>query len=157
MYPDQIAQWGLPEEALENLWDTRYAQINNFERHLVENGFLVLKFFLHVSQGTERARLLERIADPALQWQFSEADLRHHQDWDAFQQSYEAMLDRTSTAWAPWYLIPANQREQTYAAVAAILVDRFTALHADYPVLDDAERHTLEHARAALHAANQQA
>ncbi len=157
VYPDQIAQWGLPEEALENLWDTRYAQINNFERHLVENGFLVLKFFLHVSQETERARLLERIADPALQWQFSEADLRHHQDWDAFQQSYEAMLDRTSTAWAPWYLIPANQREQTYAAVAAILVDHFTALHADYPVLDDAERHTLEHARAALHAANQQA
>ncbi len=150
VYPEQIDQWGLPTEARADLWDTRYRQINNFERHVVENGFVILKFFLHVSQEVERERLLERIEDPALQWQFSEADLRHHQDWDAFQQSYEAMLGRTSTAWAPWYLIPANQRAASYAAVAAVLVDRFQALHTDYPALGDEARQTLEHARAAL-------
>ncbi len=76
---------------------------------------------------------------------------------DAFQHTYEAMQRRTSTAWVPWYLIPANQREQTYAAVAAVLVNRFTALPTDYPVVGDAARHTLAHARAALHAAQGQA
>jgi len=117
---------------------------------LVENGFQVIKFFLHISKETERERLLERIERPELQGQFSESDLRHHQDWEAFQQSYETMLSRTSMAWAPWYIIPANQRWYTYAAVATVLVQHFEALHAEYPPLDEAARQTLEHARVVL-------
>jgi PPK2 family polyphosphate:nucleotide phosphotransferase len=150
VYPEKIDQWGLPPEAREDLWNKRYTQINNFERHLVENGFLVIKFFLHISKETERERLLERIERPELQWQFSESDLRHHHDWEDFQHTYEAMLSRTSTAWAPWYIIPANQRWYTYAAVASVLVQQFKALHTEYPPLDDPARQTLEHARLAL-------
>jgi PPK2 family polyphosphate:nucleotide phosphotransferase len=150
VYPEQIDQWGLPGEAHAELWIKRYAQINNFEQHLVENGFVVVKFFLHISKETERDRLLERIAQPAQQWQFSESDLRHHHDWDAFQQTFETMLSKTSTTWAPWYIIPANQRWCTYAAVAAILVERFQALHSAYPTLSAEERDLLEHARTVL-------
>lgn len=150
VYPEKIDQWGLPPEAREDLWNKRYAQINNFERHLVENGFLVIKFFLHISKETERERLLERVERPELQWQFSESDLRHHHDWEDFQHTYEAMLSRTNTAWAPWYIIPANQRWYTYAAVASALVHHFKALHTEYPPLDDEARQTLEHARLAL-------
>lgn len=147
VYPEQIEQWGLPAEARENLWDKRYEQINNFERQLVENGFVVIKFFLHISKEVERERLLERIEKPELQWQFSEADLRHHQDWDAFEQSFDAMLNKTSTDWAPWHIIPANQRTFTYAAVASILVERLKELHAEYPTASDEQRQVLEQAR----------
>jgi PPK2 family polyphosphate:nucleotide phosphotransferase len=150
VYPEQIDQWGLPPEAREDLWEKRYAQINNFERHLAENGFVVIKFFLHISKETERERLLERTERPEQQWQFSEADVRHFEDWDKFQRSYEAMLHKTSTDWAPWYLIPADQRAYTYAAVASVLVERFKALHTEYPALDDETRQMLEQARAAL-------
>ncbi|HMQ30821.1 MAG TPA: polyphosphate kinase 2 family protein [Chloroflexaceae bacterium] len=150
VYPDQIDQWGLPPEAREDLWEKRYAQINSFERHLVENGFPVVKLFLHISRETERERLLERAERPELQWQLSEADLRHHDDWDAFQRAYEAMLSRTNTAWAPWHIIPANGRWPTYAAVASVLVQQLRALHDDYPPLDDDARRLLRRARAAL-------
>lgn len=150
VYPEQIEQWSLPAEARTDLWTKRYAQINNFEQHLVENGFVVVKFFLHISKETERERLLERITQPELQWQFSESDLRHHNDWDAFQQTFETMLSKTSTTWAPWYIIPADQRWWTYAAVASILVERLKALHSDYPELSAETRQLLEHARTVL-------
>jgi polyphosphate kinase 2 (PPK2 family) len=150
VYPEQIEQWGLPSEVREDLWVKRYAQINNFERHLVENGFVVIKFFLHISKEIERQRLLERIEQPEQQWQFSESDLRHHADWDAFEQTYETMLSTTSTTWAPWYIIPANQRWATYAAVATVLVDHFKRLHTKYPALDAEAQRMLEHARSVL-------
>ncbi len=150
VYPEQIEQWGLPAQARENLWDKRYEQINNFERQLVENGFVVIKFFLHISKEVERERLLERIEQPELQWQFSEADLRHHQDWDAFEQSFDAMLRKTSTDWAPWYIIPADQRSFTYAAVASVLLQRLKELHTEYPVVSDEQRQVLEQAREAF-------
>jgi PPK2 family polyphosphate:nucleotide phosphotransferase len=150
VYPEKIDQWGLPPEAREGLWEKRYSQINAFECQLVENGFPVIKFFLHISRETERERLLERIERPELQGEFSESDLKHHRDWDAFQRTFEAMLSRTSTTWAPWYVIPSNQRWHTYAAVASVLVHRLTALHTEYPPLDDATRQMLEQAREAL-------
>jgi PPK2 family polyphosphate:nucleotide phosphotransferase len=150
VYPEQIDQWGLPAEARTELWDKRYRQINNFEQHLVENGFVVIKFFLHISKETERERLLERIAQPEQQWQFSESDLRHHDDWNAFQQTFETMLSKTSTTWAPWYIIPANQRWSTYAAVASVLVERLKTLHSAYPTLSEEEQELIERARAAL-------
>ncbi len=150
MYPEQIEQWGLPAEARDDLWTKRYTHINNFEQHLVENGFVVIKFFLHISKETERQRLLERIAQPEQQWQFSESDLRHHADWDAFEHSFDTMLSSTSTTWAPWYIIPANQRSSTYAAVAAILVERLKALHSAYPTSSPEDQQMLEHARAVL-------
>lgn len=150
VYPDQVEQWGLPPEAREGLWEKRYEQINSFERHLVENGFPVVKFFLHISKETERERLLERIDQPELQSEFSASDLQHHRDWDAYQRSFEAMLGHTSTAWAPWHVVPANQRWHTYAAVATVLVHQLEALHADYPSPDAEERKLLRRAREEL-------
>ena len=148
VYPEQIDQWGLPPEARQDLWNKRYTQINNFEQHLAENGFVVIKFFLHISKETERERLLERIEQPDMQHQFSESDLRHYNDWDAFQQSFEEMLGNTSTAWAPWYVIPANNRSFTYATVASILEQKFKELHTDYPALSDEDKQVLEKARS---------
>lgn len=150
VYPEKVDQWGLPPEARKDLWERRYGQINAFERHLVENGFPVVKFFLHISKETERERLLERIEQPELQSEFSESDLKHHHDWDPFQRTFEAMLSRTSTAWAPWYVIPSNRRWYTYAAVASVLVHHLRALHADYPPVDDETQALLERARQNL-------
>ncbi len=150
VYPEQIEQWGLPAEAREDLWNKRYNQINNFEHHLVENGFVVIKFFLHISKQTERERLMERIEQPEMQHQFAESDLRHYHDWDAFQQSFEAMLSNTSTKHAPWHIIPANNRWSTYATIASILEQTFKTLHTNYPALSDEEQQVLEKARAAF-------
>jgi PPK2 family polyphosphate:nucleotide phosphotransferase len=150
VYPELTDDWGLPPEAREDLWEKRYRQINDFERHLAENGFLVLKFFLHVSKETERERLLERATDHDQQWDFSETDLNHYNDWDALHETFEEMLGKTSTAWAPWYVIPADSRWYTYAAVASVLVERLGALHEDFPDVDDDDRRVLEKAREVL-------
>lgn len=150
VYPDQLEQWGLPPEARKEVWRKRYDQINNFERHLVENGFPVIKLFLHISKETERQRLLERVEQPDQQGELSEADLQHHRDWDQYQESFQAMIRRTGTAWAPWYVVPSDRRWYTYAAVASILVHHFGELHNEFPPLDDEQRELLERAREEL-------
>ena len=115
------------------LWDNRYDDINNFERHLVRNGTLILKFFLHVSKEEQRKRFLDRIEQPQKHWKFSPLDVHERQYWDEYIAAYEDCLTRTSTKWAPWYVIPADHKWVTRTIVASITAQAIGDLRLEYP------------------------
>jgi PPK2 family polyphosphate:nucleotide phosphotransferase len=100
-------------------WKDRFEDINRFERHLVRNGTLVLKFFLHISKEEQRKRFLARLNDPAKQWKVSDSDIEERKYWDGYQEAFEDVFRRTSTKWAPWWIIPADHKWVARALVAA--------------------------------------
>ena len=118
-----------PKEAI----DERYAQINAFEKTLVENGMTILKFMLHISKDEQRERLQARLDEPHSRWKFDPADLEDRKLWDEYQKAYELMLHNCSTAWAPWYVIPADRKWARNAAIAAIVRETLEAMDPQYP------------------------
>ncbi len=143
----------LPREAMgKKIWERRYAAINDFERYLADNGIVTLKFFLHVSKEEQKKRFLDRIARPEKNWKFSAADAVERQYWDAYMEAYEKALRATSTPRAPWYVIPADNKWFTRAAVADIIVRKLESLDLKYPVLDAAKRADLAKAKKMLEA-----
>src|ERR1700687_5431386 len=119
----------VPRQVLE----ARYGQINAFERILIENDTLVLKFFLHISKDEQRRRLQERLRDPTKQWKFSVGDLKERKLWGAYRRAYEALLTRCSTKHAPWYVVPANKKWYRNLVVADVLVKALADLKCEYP------------------------
>ncbi|MGN6391906.1 MAG: polyphosphate kinase 2 family protein [Gemmatimonadales bacterium] len=117
----------------ENVWRPRYEQINLFERLLVENGVTILKFFLHISRDEQRERLAARLEDPAKYWKFSVGDLGERDRWDAFTAAYEEALERTSTAWAPWYVVPADKKYLRDLLVAEVVTRTLERMDPKYP------------------------
>ncbi len=133
-------------------WKARYDDINAFERHLVRNGTVILKFFLNVSKEEQKARFMERLDTPEKNWKFSSADVRERGHWDAYQQAYQEAISATSTPWAPWWVIPADRKWAMRTAVSDIVTTTITSLDLRYPQLSDAQREDLAAARAALEA-----
>jgi PPK2 family polyphosphate:nucleotide phosphotransferase len=117
----------------KDVWKRRYDQINEFERMLAEEGTTILKFFLHISKDEQRSRLLERIETPEKNWKFNPGDLKERELWPVYQEAYEAMLNKTSTAWAPWTIVPANHNWFRDLLIAQQLVDALEGLKMDYP------------------------
>ncbi len=111
----------------------RFAQINDFERMLTETGTVVMKFMLHISKDEQRERLQERIDDPTKHWKFSLGDLEVRQQWDAYQKMYTAVLRASSTAWAPWVVVPANSKTHRNLMIATLVRDKLKALKLRYP------------------------
>jgi PPK2 family polyphosphate:nucleotide phosphotransferase len=134
----------------EAFWDARYDDINAFERHLVRNGTLVLKFFLHVSKKEQRRRFLERLDDPAKHWKFSTSDLAERAYWKDYMHAYEDALSATSTEDAPWYVIPADQKWVTRAVVADVITSSIQSLKLGYPEVSEEKQKALAAARASL-------
>jgi len=125
---------GLPgKEGSKEFWRDRYDDINGFERHLVRNGTLILKFFLHVSKKEQGQRFMERLEDPAKHWKFSFGDLEERKHWPAYQDAFENMLQHTSTRWAPWWVIPADHKWVTRALVANIITRSIDRLGVTFP------------------------
>lgn len=114
-------------------WKKRYEHIRNFEQLLVDEGTTIVKFFLHISSDEQRERQQERIDNPAKRWKFSRGDLEERKHWDAYQEAFEAMVNETSTAEAPWYVVPANHNWYRNLVVATVLVDTLKALKLRYP------------------------
>lgn len=141
-----------PGAAGPDLWKERYDDIVAFERHLVRNGTIVLKFFLHISKDEQRKRLLARIDRPEKNWKISADDVRERAFWDRYQDVYSRMLTHTSTEWAPWYVIPADNKWFTRAAVGDVIVTRLKALDLCYPHPSDEERAALAAERKKLEA-----
>jgi PPK2 family polyphosphate:nucleotide phosphotransferase len=139
-----------PEDADEAFWQARYKQIRRFEKNLVENGTLIVKFFLHVSKEEQKKRFLERIDNPGKNWKFSAADVRERAHWDQYMQAYEEMLVATSTDDAPWYVLPADDKWFTRLCLAAIVLLEFEKLELSYPEVDNEQRKKLVEARALL-------
>jgi PPK2 family polyphosphate:nucleotide phosphotransferase len=117
-------------------WRKRYDHINAFEQMLADEGTLILKFFLHISQEEQRARLQARIDNPKKRWKFQHGDLEERKLWSEYQRAYEDALSKTSTERAPWYIVPANQKWYRNYVVGSILVDALEGLHLKYPRID---------------------
>ncbi len=115
------------------VWEKRYAQINAFEKMLTEEGTTIVKFFLHISKEEQKERLLARVADPTKHWKFNPADLKERALWDEYQRAYEDVLNKTSTAYAPWYVIPANRKWYRNVIVARIAHQTLKDLDPQYP------------------------
>jgi len=115
------------------VWSQRYEQINQFEKHLAENGVTILKFFLHISREEQKRRLQERLDDPNKHWKFSVGDLKERGLWDEYMQAYEDMLNLTSSKWAPWYVIPADREWYRNLAVASIIIETLRGFDMQYP------------------------
>jgi PPK2 family polyphosphate:nucleotide phosphotransferase len=118
------------------VWQKRYDQINAFERVLHENGTVMLKFFLHISQDEQRKRLQSRVNDPEKCWKFQPSDLEERKLWMDYMQAYEDALAKTSTEWAPWYIVPANKKWYRNYVVGSVVAETLEKLHLKYPKCD---------------------
>jgi len=153
VHPEFMKQQKLPPSLQgKDIWQHRFDDICNFERHLARNGTLVLKFFLHVSKEEQRRRFLERIDEPAKRWKFSMADVKERKLWDKYQAAYEDMIRNTSRPDAPWYVLPADHKWFTRMVIAGVLVRELRALDLDYPRIKGKTLKELQKARKALKA-----
>lgn len=139
-----------PELVTADLWERRYRQIRAFERHLRENGTIVLKFFLHLSKGEQKKRFLERIDRPEKNWKFSISDATERQHWDRYQRAYEEMIRATATKRAPWWVVPADNKWFTRIVVGAAILEAMASLELDYPTVGAAKLEELAEARREL-------
>ena len=117
----------------ESVWSARYEQINNFEKMLVENGTVILKFFLHVSRDEQKERLRERVEDPSKNWKFSAGDLDERKLWDKYTEAYRDALRKCSTEWAPWYVVPGDSNKARNYLIARRIVETLEGLGLEYP------------------------
>jgi PPK2 family polyphosphate:nucleotide phosphotransferase len=136
----------------KEFWETRYEDINNFEHTLTRGGTCIIKIFLHLSKGEQFKRFMERLNDPEKHWKFSPADVDERALWKQYRRAYEAAIEATSTPWAPWYIVPADDKWFTRACVADIITSRIAELDLRYPVLNQEQKQALEQARARLQA-----
>lgn len=120
----------------KSVWARRYEQINAFERMLTENGVTILKFFLHISKDEQKARLLERLDDPLKNWKFQVGDLEERKRWDDYTEAYEDALEKCSTEWAPWYIVPADRKSTRNLLVAQTVVDTLERMKPAFPKVD---------------------
>lgn len=139
-----------PQPSGKEFWKERFTEINMFERYLVRNGTHILKFFLNVSKEEQKQRFLKRIETPEKHWKFSASDVKERQHWDDYMHAYEEMFNHTSTSYAPWYIIPADHKWFSRAAVAHILAKTLQSLEIAYPKPTEEHLKELEKAKKLL-------
>jgi PPK2 family polyphosphate:nucleotide phosphotransferase len=155
VHPEYILNERLPgvdslAKINDKFWEHRFAQINQFEKTLSQNGTVILKFFLHLSKEEQKKRFLERIDDPSKHWKFSAGDLKERALWGDYQRAYEKAIGATSKKYAPWFIIPADDKRYTRLAIAAIISEQFENLHISYPKVTKEQKVELEKARELL-------
>jgi PPK2 family polyphosphate:nucleotide phosphotransferase len=147
VHPEWLRRQRIPGESDgETFWRDRYEDINTFERHLDRNGTKVIKFFLHVSKAEQKRRFLARLDTPGKEWKFRASDVTERNHWDAYMQAFDAAITATSTPWAPWYVIPADNKSVMQAMVARLLVEAVSSLGLSWPHVSEEDRSA--HARA---------
>ncbi len=149
VHPEYILNENLPgvdsvKDIDKKFWEKRYKQINRFEKNLAENGTIILKIFLHVSKEEQKKRFLERIDNPDKNWKFSVADAKERKLWDQYQDAYEELLSATSTDYAPWYVLPADDKWFTRLCLGAIILFEFEKLGLEYPEVSEAQKQQLQ-------------
>jgi PPK2 family polyphosphate:nucleotide phosphotransferase len=152
VHPEILSGQRLPDDALDggSIWKQRYRSIVDFENHLHRNGTRVVKFFLHLSKDEQRQRFLARLDDPEKSWKFSAADLAERDCWRDYMRAYERCIEATSTAHAPWYVVPADDKENARLIVSQVVVDVMRRLKMRYPAPDRTKRRELEAIRKRL-------
>ncbi len=117
----------------ESVWKKRYDHINNFEKMLADEGTTIIKIYLHISKEEQKERLQERLDIPEKNWKFSSGDIKERALWDEYQKAYKSVLEKTSTEYAPWYIIPANRNWYRNYLISSILVKTLESLNMKYP------------------------
>lgn len=152
VHPEILLNEGIPNKAHhdDSIWKSRYRSIVCLERHLHDNGTRIIKFFLHLSKEEQRKRFLARIDEPEKNWKFSMADIQERQFWNSYMKAYEECLSATSTREAPWYVVPADDKENARLIVSQIILDTFAELKMSYPKASPEHRRELEEIRKQL-------
>jgi PPK2 family polyphosphate:nucleotide phosphotransferase len=152
VHPEILLGEGIPELVLDSksVWRQRYQSISDLERHLSSNGTRIVKFFLHLSKEEQRIRFLERIDDPTKNWKFSQADIVERGFWEKYMSAYEECLGATSTSAAPWYVVPADDKENARLIVSRICLDTLKELKLTYPKTSATRRRELRAIRGQL-------
>lgn len=137
VHPEYLGGQNLPEQAeLPELWSQRYESIRNFEQHLANNGTVILKFWLNVSQQEQHRRFKRRLQRPEKNWKYSAGDVKESALWDKYMQAYQDSLNATSRDYAPWYAIPADDKPTMRVIVAEIVEQRLNSLGLSYPTVE---------------------
>jgi len=152
VHPEILRSEGLPDASLDEntVWHDRYRSITNLEWHLSGNGTRIVKFFLHLSKGEQRKRFLERIDAPEKNWKFSLADIEERKFWNDYMKAYEECLSATSTSESPWYVVPADDKENARLIVSQIVLDTLEGLKMRYPKTDAKRQQELQTIRKQL-------
>lgn len=152
VHPEILRSEGLPDlrSGECQVWTDRYRSIIDLERHLDANGMRIVKIFLHLSKDEQRERFLDRIDQPDKNWKFSAADIEERAFWNSYMEAYGACLGATSTARAPWYVVPADDKKNARLIVSQILLETFQALEMSYPTISDQRRKELQAIRLRL-------
>ncbi len=151
VHPEILQKQQLPHLPHGNrIWKQRFGEINNFEQYLVNNGIIILKFFLNVSKKAQKQRFLRRIEKPEKQWKFSINDVHARSFWNDYMEAYEDVFNHTSTPWAPWYIIPADRKWFTHLVVADIICTKLKQLNLEYPTVSEEHKEQLLLAKAML-------
>jgi PPK2 family polyphosphate:nucleotide phosphotransferase len=153
VHPELLERERLPPAAKgEHVWHRRYDEINDWERYLDHNGIRVVKLFLNLSKEEQRVRFLGRIDVPEKTWKFSASDVRERSYWDDYQEAFSEMLTQTSTAWAPWHVIPADHKWFARLAASAVIVNALIELDPRHPEVDETRLRELAEVKAELEA-----
>jgi PPK2 family polyphosphate:nucleotide phosphotransferase len=152
VHPEILRAEAIPPELLDvkDIWKERYCSINSLEEHLHRNGTHIIKFFLHLSKDEQRKRFLKRLDAPDKNWKFSAADVTERKYWKDYMKAYEGCLEATSTKVAPWYIVPADDKENTRLIVSQIVADAMKELPMAYPKPDAKQRRELASIRKSL-------
>lgn len=152
VHQDILAAQNLPKAVLQqkDFWGRRYQSINDFEKHLDSNGTIVLKFFLHLSKDEQKNRFLARIDDPEKNWKITGADIAERKYWGDYMKAYQQCLSATSTDYAPWHVVPADDKQNARLIVSAIVLDAIKKLDLAYPQTTDERQVELQRYRAEL-------
>jgi len=152
VHPEILRSQGLPDGVQDEstVWPERYRSIVDLENHLHRNGTRIIKFFLHLSEEEQRKRFLDRIDDPEKNWKFGLADMAERKFWPQYMRAYEACMSATSTKTAPWYVVPADDKENARLIVSRIILDTFKRLKMRYPETDAKRRLELRSIREEL-------
>ena len=152
VHPEILDRQGLPDPSIDTktIWEARYRSIVNLEEHLHLNGTRIVKIFLHVSKDEQRKRFLERIDEPDKNWKFGASDIHERAYWTKYMKAYEACLNATSTPFAPWYIVPADDKENARLIVSRIVLDALEGLDMAYPKTTAKRRRELASIRKTL-------
>ena len=152
VHPEILRAQQLPDDSQDGktIWQERYRSIMGLENHLYHNGTRIIKFFLHLSEEEQRKRFLARIDEPEKNWKFSAADIEERKFWPQYMQAYEACLSATSSKIAPWYVVPADDKENARLIISRIVLDTFNSLNMRYPETDAKRQQELQSIREQL-------
>jgi len=151
VHPALLAKQKIPQQLItKDIWDERYHDIRHFEHYLTRNGVVIRKFFLHVSAAEQKKRFLERLDNSAKNWKVSAADSRERGFWSEYMEAYEDMICNTATDYAPWYVVPADNKWFTRVVVAAVVIDALASLNLQYPEVSAEQRQQLAAVKEAL-------